>query len=144
MRACSLAFLALASVVLLVTCVVPGQLGESLFAFLAVVFPLALIVLGASRGDRLGSVLWPVLFLAAIHAAALAGIFVLHHRVEETLIFGLPAGFVLQILGFFVLPLGVALSGYAWTFDRWGLRDEELRALRRRFGSPRAKPEDAS
>lgn len=137
-RAGSLLFLALASCALVVTSFVPGRLGELDFAFLALLFPLALMVLGASRGGRLGPVLRPVLILAAILGATLFSMLVLHHRGDgASLVFGLPSGLVLLLLGFFLLPLIVVSWGYARTFDRWGLRDDDLRTLRRRFGRSR-------
>ncbi|MEM6797162.1 MAG: hypothetical protein AAF725_24530, partial [Acidobacteriota bacterium] len=46
---------------------------------------------------------------------------------------GLPAGAAVQIYGLFLAPLLVTSLGYAWTFERSGLREQDLESLRERF-----------
>ncbi len=46
---------------------------------------------------------------------------------------GLPLAAAVQFYGLFLLPLGLVAFAYAWTFERFSLRQEDLDELRRRF-----------
>jgi len=48
---------------------------------------------------------------------------------------GLPWAAVVQIVGLWLLPLPLVALAYALTFDRSGIRPDDLESLRRRFGS---------
>lgn len=138
-----LVFLTVASVLLLVTFVVPGGAAQWLFAVLVSAFPPALIVVGASRAGRLGpSLVVLVTLLTVVLESTVLGMMLLRGTAADVTgwIFGVPTAAVLQIAGLFALPLVVTGLGYAWSFDRWALSDDDLAALRARHGR-RDRPE---
>ena len=96
-------------------------------------FPCALIVLGASRGGRLGRLTAPVLLLAILLALGLAAVLVLPRGGPDVL--GLPAATAVMI--FVLVPIPLLGLGwlYAALFDRHGLREEDLDRMRRLRGS---------
>jgi len=76
----------------------------------------------------------------------------LHHAAyrcrdsEETRAFyedflGLPLATAVQLYGLFLAPLFLVAFAYALTFDRFGLRRDELASLRRRFPRRGVDPE---
>ena len=133
-RRAILAFLAVSSPLILLTFVVGGPVAEVLFGLLSVLFPVALIALGAQRGGSLGPLLWPLAALAAILAGCVAAMLLLRGRIlDAPWLGGLPLATAVQVYGVFLLPLGLVSFAYAWTFDRFGLRQEDLDELRRRF-----------
>lgn len=136
MRTVALAFLTLASVLMVAAFVAPGWAsGGVTFVLLASAFPVALMALGAQRDGRLGPVA-PVLgaLLVVLLGTSIA-MLVLRGSVETgPWLWGMPLVTALQLIGLFVLPLIVVSLGHAWTFERWSLREDELSELRRRFG----------
>lgn len=119
----------------------PG--GEMLFAALSVLFPVALMALGAQRRGTTGPTTLPLLLLGGLLLVVVVGLFAFRGRIEDGPWWGgLPAAAALQIYGLFVLPFLVSSLGYARTFDRWGLRRDELEMLRRRFPKSPATPEE--
>ncbi len=139
----SLILLGVSSLVALATFV--GLLSPVLFALVAGLFPVALIGLGASRKGRLGPMVWVVLALAVILEGTILGLLLLRGTVlTGPAWLGLPRVAALQLLGLFVLPLVVTGFGYAWTFQSWTLRDEDLERLRARakVGRPAEKVPD--
>lgn len=116
---------------------VPGPVAATLFALGAVAFPVALIKLGTRRdGDsdrRLTSVL---LVLLAILELSVVGVLALSggSGAETTAAAGVPWASIVQIVGLWLLPLPVVALAYALTFDRSGVREDDLESLRRRYG----------
>ncbi|MEM7583911.1 MAG: hypothetical protein AAF560_11060 [Acidobacteriota bacterium] len=142
----ALAILAISSPLILLTFVVPVPAGEWLFAMLAMVYPVALIALGAQRRGRLGPLLWPLIAMAAILVACCAVMLAYRGRILEAPWFGgLPLTTAVQFYGLFLAPVMLVSLAYAWTFDRHGLRQQDLDALRRRFGrdEPSVKADQA-
>lgn len=135
-------FLALASPVMLVTFVSGTTFDERLFAALAMAFPVALITVGASRGGRLGPLAVPLFGLLVVFEVGVVWLFALRGRVLEAPdVFGLPLGLAIQLVGLFLVPLVLTTVVYIRTFDRHGLRAEDLEILRRAHG-PSVRPSD--
>ncbi len=142
-RRASLAFLALSSPAILLTFVAGTVAGEVVFALLAAAFPVALIALGAQRrdsshlspsGGTLGPLLWPLVALVVVLEGCVIAMLVLRGSVLTAPWFGgLPLAAAVQFYGLFLLPLGLVAFAYAWTFERFSLRQEDLDELRRRF-----------
>jgi len=130
-----LVFLGLAAPVLVAVQLVsgPGWLGV-LFAVLSVLFPVALISLGAARGGRLARpVAWILVLLTLVLEGAAAGVLALSGALAPR-IAGLPPAAVAEIAGVWLLPLPLVALGYAFTFRRTGPTREDLRRLRARLG----------
>ena len=58
---------------------------------------------------------------------------------EAPLVLGLPLGLAIQLIGLFLVPLVLTTVVFVCTFDRHGLRTEDLEILRRSHG-PSARP----
>ncbi len=135
-RRAALAFLACSSPAMLLIFAAGTPAGEVAFALLAVAFPVALIALGAQRRGSLGPLLWPLAALLVILEAAIVAMLALRGGVLTwPWLGGLPLATAVQFYGLFLLPLVLVSFAYAWTFERFGLRQEDLDELRRRFGS---------
>jgi len=127
-------FLALASPAIMLSFLAGGAVAEIAFALLGVAFPFALIVLGAEHKGRLGPLRWTLLGLVVFFELAVVAMLLLRgHTLDAPWVGGLPLATAIQVYGIFLLPLGVVSFAYALTFDRFGLRREDLEALRRRF-----------
>lgn len=110
------------------------------FAVLAMAFPVSLMILGVARGPRLGAIRFPILILLVLLETALLGM--LHFRgsgIDGTTFLGLPPAAGWQIFGVFLAPLAVVALGYAWTFDAFGVSDEDLKTLRTLSRKPPAE-----
>ncbi len=139
-RRAALAFLACSSPAMLLIFVAGTPAGEVAFALLAVAFPVALIALGAQRRGSLGPLLWPLAVLLLVLEAAIVAMLALRGGVlTAPWLGGLPLATAIQFYGLFLLPLVLVSFAYAWTFERFGLRQEDLDELRRRFGSSGGK-----
>ncbi len=132
----ALAFLATASPVILLAFLFGTAAGDIAFALLAVAFPIALIVLGAAgRRGALGPLGWPLAGLLLFFVVLVAAMLLLRGRVADgPWVFGLPLATAIQVYGLFLAPLFYVSLLYALTFERFGLRREDLDELRRRFG----------
>lgn len=131
----ALALLAAASVAALLAFCVGGAVGPWLAVLTGALFPVALIMLGAARGGRLGGLAGPILVLGIILAAGLALAVFLPEGGPDVL--GLPLGTALMIFVVVPVPLLLTCLAYAFTFDRLGLRPEDLdrvRAAREKAG----------
>ena len=129
-----LLFLTAASPLLLLTSAVYLPAGEVLFAVLAVAFPIALIALGARHRGGLGPLRWPLVALVAFLEACIVAMLGLRGQVFEAPWFGgLPLATAIQFYGVFLAPMFLVAWLYAATFERFGLRQEDLDDLRRRF-----------
>ncbi len=137
----ALIFLAAASLLILVSFSLPGRLGEVLFAVLAVAFPVALILLGASRKGRIGRRGAILLALLLVLEGSVLGMLALAGRVlEGPWLGGLPLAAALQLYGMWLLPLALVALAYALTFESFTLNEEDLK----RFGGPGGAPGSAS
>ncbi len=133
-RRAALAFLALSSPAILLAFAAGTPAGEVAFALLAVAFPVALIALGAQRRGALGPLRWPLAALVLILEACVVAMLLLRGSVlTAPWLGGLPLAAAVQFYGLFLLPLALVSLAYAWTFERFGLRQEDLDELRRRF-----------
>lgn len=135
-RRLSLAMLAISSPLMLLTFLVPVPFGDAVFALLAAVFPVALMMLGAQRAGRVPKVL-SLLFalLGGFLVLCMAALLLLRGGLEEgPWLGGLPLAAAIELYGLFLVPLPIVIYAYAATFDRFALRDEDLTDLRRRFG----------
>lgn len=139
-RRLALAYLALSSPLMLVAFFVGGPAMEVLFAVLAAAFPVALIVLGL--GSSPGPLGWVLGVLVLMLEAAVVAMLAWRGQVDGgPWVLGLPLSTAIQVYGVFLAPLPLVSFAYALTFDRFGLRRDQLDGLRQRFGGPR-KPVD--
>jgi len=130
----ALSVLAISSPVILLTFFWRSAAGEVLFSLLAVIFPVALIVLGAQKGGRLGPLFVPLAVVLLELVAGVVAMLALRGRVlDGPWLWGLPLATAIQVYGLFLLPLLVVALSYALSFERYGLRAEDLEELRRRF-----------
>ncbi len=130
----ALAFLAVSSPLILLAFLFPIPGAELVFAVLSVAFPIALIVLGAEHRGRLGPLRVPLIGLVVFLELCVAGMLVLRGEVAGgPWIGGLPMAAAIQFYGLFLVPLVFVSLAYALTFERFGLRQDDLDELRRRF-----------
>jgi len=135
-RRAALAFLALASPAILLAFATGRAAGEVAFALLAMAFPVALIALGAQRDGSLGPLSWPLAALLLILEADVTAMLALRGTIlTAPWLGGLPLATAIQVYGLFLLPSALVSLAYAWTFERFGLRQHDLDELRRRFGA---------
>lgn len=132
----AIALLAAASVAALLAFCVDGSdsaLGPGLAVLAGALFPVSLIVLGAARGGRLGRLAVPILTLGIVLAVGLALAIFLPEGGPDVL--GLPLGTALMIFVAVPVPLLLTCLAYAFTFDRLGLRPEDLDRVRKAKGA---------
>lgn len=125
----ALAVLVLAAPATLFAFCVESNAGPWIAALAGTVFPVALMALGASHGGRLGVLRVPLLLLGLVLAAGLLAVMALPDGGPDVL--GLPAATALMIFGIVPVPLAIVGLAYAWTFESWGLREEDLERIRR-------------
>jgi hypothetical protein len=124
----ALLLLALAAPAALIAFCLDTPLGAWLGAFAGATFPVSLIVLGAVRAGRLGRLGLPLALLWLLLAAGLAAVLVLPHGGPD--VAGLPLATAAMIFVLVPVPLlGLGLL-YAASFDRHGLREEDLVRMR--------------
>jgi hypothetical protein len=121
----AIALLALASTAALLAFCVGGSFGTGLSVLAGALFPVSLILLGAARRGRLAV---PILILGIVLAAGLALAVFLPDGGPDVL--GLPLGTALMIFVVVPVPLLLTCLAYAFTFDRLGLRQEDLDRVR--------------
>lgn len=129
---CALALLVAASVAALLAFCVGGTMGLWLAVLAGALFPVSLIALGAARDGRLGRLVVPILILGLVLAAGLALAVFLPEGGPDVL--GLPLGTALMIFVVVPVPLLLTCLAYAFTFDRLGLRPEDLDRVRKAKG----------
>lgn len=131
-RTFALGFLALAAPLIFLGFFIGSEPVEVLFALFATAFPIALIALGASREGHLGPLRWPLLGLLLLLELPVVALLALRGTVSTAPWWGgMPLAMAVQVVGLFVLPLLYVSLLYAFTFERFGLRTEDLEALRR-------------
>lgn len=116
-RTVALVALTTASLATLLCCVVDTPWTPHVFAAALVVFPVALMLLGASHArPRVGPVaLWTLGLLLLLLASSMAGLF--WTRGTDAQLLGLPAGVLLLVVGLFLLPLVLTTLGFAASFE---------------------------
>lgn len=124
----ALALLVLASAAGLLAFCVGGSLSPGLAVLAGALFPVTLITLGAIRGGKLDRLRGPLLILGIVLAAGLALAVFLPEGGPDVL--GLPLGTALMIFVVVPVPLLLTCLAYAFTFDRVGLRQEDLDRVR--------------
>ena len=130
----ALFFLGIAPPVILLTFVFGTFVGEVIFALLGILFPIGLIVLGAQRGGKLGPLLVPIVVFSLVMALGVIGMIALRgHVVDGPWLFGLPLAGAIQFYLVFLVPFVLVSLAYGLTFERFGLRQSDLDALRSRF-----------
>jgi hypothetical protein len=128
----ALALLAAASVAALLAFCAGGAVGPWLAVLAGALFPVSLMALGAAREGRLGRLAVPILILGTVLAAGLALAVFLSKGGPDVL--GLPLETALMIFVVVPVPLLLTCLVYAFTFDRLGLRPEDLDRVRRAKG----------
>jgi hypothetical protein len=127
----ALLFLGIASPAMLICFWLGGRVGEVVFAGLAVGFPVALAIVGASRRGRLGPLQIPLLLLLLVLEGSVLGMLALGGRLDELpWVGGLPLAAALQLYGMWLLPLPLVALAYALTFDRFTLTEDDLARVR--------------
>lgn len=124
----ALALLAFAAPAALVASCLDTSLGVWLGVFAGATFPVSLIVLGAIRADRLGRLGLPLALLWILLAAGLGAVLALPQGGPD--VAGLPLATAAMIFVLVPVPLlGLGIL-YAASFDRHGLREEDLDRMR--------------
>ena len=120
------------SISILLACLIGGTTAGLVFGFLAIGFPVLLMLLGVCNPDgRMGPAARSILVLWLLLEAALAGMWAARGTVEGGIwILGLPLGAAIQIYGIFILPLVLVTLTFALTFDSFGVDPTELDDLR--------------
>lgn len=111
MRRLALVLLTAASATTLLGSVVDAPWTPKIFAAAVVVFPIALMLLGAGRSARRSGVRWTLGLLLLLLGASMAGLFWAHARGQGVI------GVLILVVGLFVLPLLVSTLGFAATYD---------------------------
>jgi hypothetical protein len=131
----ALVFLGVAPPVMLLTFVFGTTIGEIVFAMLGILFPIGLMVLGAQREGKLGPLFAPLLIFAIIMGVGVIGMLIFRGQVEDgPWLFGLPMAGAIQFYFVFLVPFLLVSLAYGLTFERFGLRQSDLDALRSKFG----------
>jgi len=137
-RRSALLFLGLASPAMLVCSSAEGFVAELCFVLLVMAFPAALITLAVARNGKLGPLLAPLAVLTLMLEGCGVAMLLLRGQVLDGPWFGgFPVGTAIQVYGLWLGPLLLVALAYGLTFDRWELREEDLRrfdARRRRSG----------
>lgn len=129
-RKLSLAFLAVASPVMLLLFLGPWSWADEIFALLVMGYPVALIVVAVGRRGTLGPLGVPLLFLLIFLEACAIGMLALRGQVVDGPWFGgLPGAAAIQLYGLFLTPLLLVTLAYALTFDKFEMTDDDLERL---------------
>ena len=136
-RKVSLAFLALASPVMLALFFMPWPWAQSIFTILVMGYPVALIMVAVAQNGSLGRLGIPLVLLLVFLEACAVGMLVLRgHVVDGPWFGGLPLAAAIQLYGLFLTPLLLVALTYALTFDRFEMKQEDLDRLENRKGRP--------
>ena len=107
-----------------------GAVGATLSLFLTPVFPLALIVLGASRRGRIAPLFLPLLVVGLLLEGGLIAMWLLRGKVlAAPWIGGLPLAANVLIYGLWIIPFVIVVVTYAVTFDTFTLTEDDLKRL---------------
>lgn len=141
-RRVALVLLAGSSAAALVALLVPGPAADWAFALSSALLPISLMTLGAAGRRGLGAARWTLGALLGVLAAAAAAVLALSAAPGGATVAGFPLAAVVQVVGFWLLPLPIATLGYALAFDRTGVTHRDLEELRARAArsSPSTEP----
>jgi hypothetical protein len=129
-RRLSLAFLAVASPVMLALFFMPWPWAQSIFAILVMGYPVALIAVAVGRRGGVGPLGLPLLALLVFLEVCAIGMLLLRGHVTDAPWFGgLPAAAAIQLYGLFLTPLLLVALTYALTFDRFEMKQDDLDRL---------------
>jgi hypothetical protein len=132
----AIGLLALLSPLLLAASFWGGEAAQWIWAVAVALFPVALIALGVTRGrEGLGPLRLPLLLLAAVLTGSLVLLLVLPDGGPT--VFGLPLGTAWILFILVPVPLAIVAWAYAFSFDRFWLREEDLERLRQLRSGPR-------
>ncbi len=132
-RRFALLFLGLASPAMVVCSWFSGFVAELCFVLLVMAFPVALIALAVARNGKLGPLWLPLAALTLILEACGVAMLLLRGQILEAPWFaGFPVAAAIQIYGLWLGPLLLVALAYGLTFDRWELREEDLRRFNAR------------
>ncbi len=110
-----------------------GFVAEVSFVLLVMAFPAALIALAVARNGKVGPLRLPLVALTLILEVCGVAILLLRGQILEAPWFwGFPVAAAIQIYGLWLGPLLLVAIAYGLTFDRWELREEDLRRFNAR------------
>lgn len=118
-----------AAVLMLLSFIRDSSLSRWGFGLLSMSFPVLLLTVGAARSRGLGPVRWIFALLWAVLTGCLAGMMIFSGT-GRPWFGGLPAGGAFLLYGIWLAPLALVSFGYAWAFERFGVREEDLERLR--------------
>ena len=99
------------------------------FGLLAMAFPVLLMIIGAAGKNGLGPLGWIFALLWTILTGCLAGMMAFSGP-DQPWLMGLPISAAILLFGIWLAPLALVSFGYAWTFERFGVREEDLERIR--------------
>jgi hypothetical protein len=120
------------SIIALVCLLVDHPAGPVMFGVAGFAFPPALIAIGAARDGRIGTLAVPLLLITLLLEGCALGMLLLSDGAgPDEFWLGLPRATAIMLYGLWLSPLLLVSLVYAWHFERFGLRAEDLRRLRR-------------
>ena len=123
----ALAYLAVFSPVIIITFLFSQPAAEVIFAILAIAFPVALIVAGASKEGSLGPLSIPLLLLFVLFEGCVITMLLLKGKVlSGPWLFGLPLSASIQLYALWLAPLFLVSLAYGLTFNRFCLKEDDL------------------
>ena len=126
----AIAVLALASTAFLIGVFLDNELGATISLLVTPLFPVALILVGASRRSGIGPIGLPLVLVTILLEGGLIVLWFLRGRVMDVpWIGGLPLAAVVQILALWVLPFVVVVVAFARTFESFTLTEKDLERL---------------
>lgn len=118
----ALAFLTLASAVILTIFFVDAPSSTWLFSMLVMGFPIALVTIAVSRAGRLGRLRVPLIVLFVLLQVGVVGVLGFNGS-SATGLFGLPLSLHFLLLLIWIGPLFVTTLSYAGLFSELGIDD---------------------
>ncbi|MFQ5740449.1 MAG: hypothetical protein ACE5JX_15690 [Acidobacteriota bacterium] len=126
----SLIVLALSSPLMLLSFFWDHPITQWVFAILVMVYPVALMTLGAAtRRSRLGPLKWVFASLGAVLVVSAAALLV-YGRDSGRFWIGLPAPAAIMFYGLWLIPFVLVSAAYVWTFSTFSVAAEDLKRIR--------------
>lgn len=119
----------LAAVLMLLSFVYDSSWTRWTFGLLAMAFPVLLMVIGATGRHGLGPLRWIFALLWILLTGCLTGM-VAFSGPQQPWLLGLPVSAAFLLAGIWLAPLALVCLGYALTFESYGVRGRDLRAIR--------------
>ncbi len=132
-----------AAILILVSFLQDAAWARWTFGLLAMAFPVLLMIIGAAgKGglkplSRILALLWIVLTACLCAMMLLSG-------ADQPRLLGLPVSGAILLFGIWLAPLALVSLGYAWTFERFGVQEEDLERIRNlnRKGHKETEPKE--